>query len=439
MPRGWSQGRRTEQSEDTAARDGECPREEGIASELRPPLSDVAESSDPTRSVRTRAESIDGTSPPSSATPTSSTESAIVGGKRPSCSTEPSCGSVPSEPEAQQETSKMCGLQVCGSNLQYRRSSAGTCDECGGGVSHGEDELLCAACHRTLETPVMHLGWGVHHVLATKWVEQCRSAGAELPARVLPTFEPSPSCLCAREDCFYTAFERCRRQLFERECSPCGRISPTSDGCPAGPMCHQYQVFFSDGTWSKKTEARMVATKKVITVDSWICNHCRSDFKNAGNEGWRPTVKALVATPMDSEGLPPRGPARAVATVTRSIQESLARGDILCSEGIERSLHRALEEDECLATSSENIPSMVEKLLTDIQDGVSDVRVHEDSAASSGEDASRRFMFITVMPLQLRGIVALDRELRRKNQKIIDLRHQLREARGEVRYVSPRA
>jgi len=37
------------------------------------------------------------------------------------------------------------------------------------GVTHGIDELLCPACHRTLGTRVYHLG-EEHRLLATRWL-----------------------------------------------------------------------------------------------------------------------------------------------------------------------------------------------------------------------------------------------------------------------------
>lgn len=408
VTRAWGRRQKMEQCHD-AALDGERSRERGIASEpSRPPIYDETDAS--------------------GGAPRSSTGSVMVGDKRPRCSMSSPCGSAPCDRKRREGRRRTCGLPVCGSGLQYTRGSAGTCGDCGDGVTHGEDELLCAACHRTLGTPPLHLGNTLRRP-ATAWVEECRSTGAGLPARVLRTFRPSKSCLCQRTDCFYKAFERYRRQSAERRCTPCG-TKTTSQWQRLGPMCRQYQVFFSDGAWSKRAGARMAAAKEAITAENWICCACRGAFAHAVRKGWRPTLEALMASPCPS--LPPRGPDHAVATVTRSVQESLARGEVLCLGDIARSLRHARQENACVEMSDRTIRSMARKILTGIQGGVSDVCLDDFSGPSFGERWRTKLTYIAVMPLELDRVIALGREIRRKGQEISHLEGQLREARGEV-------
>ena len=116
-----------------------------------------------------------------------------------------------------------------------------------------------------------------------------------------------------------------------RCCVPCG-----AQWRFGGSYHQQYQVFFAESVGSKRTTKGMAATKEVITADSFICDTCHMSFHNTVGNGWRPTSKALLSSPPAI--IPPKGPARALSTVTLRVYEALIREEVVNSEDTERSL-----------------------------------------------------------------------------------------------------
>lgn len=287
---------------------------------------------------------------------------------------------------------------------------------------------MCAACHRTLGDSTKHLGKDLLP-LAKSWVEECRLPNAELPSAVVEDFEPSALCLCTRDDCFYAGLREHKREMGSRRCIPCGSQA-TSKWRKAGSLYPQYHLFFSEGGGSDNTEVHMAATKEVITAESWICNACYTSFMKHAARGWRPSLEALLATP--AETTLRQGRAQSVARTVRVVQEALARGDFVCSEDVERSLHQALTEDGLKAASTVNTRQTVREVMKGVADCVRDVEMREYQGASFGEDGRTNFIYLAVVPVHLDSVVALHRKMMKKNAEIDELKRQLREARGGV-------
>lgn len=204
----------------------------------------------------------------------------------------PSCRKGP------QSRARLCGLTICGTGVRQSMGGGGECEDCGDGITHGIDELLCSACHRTLGSRVIHLG-EKRLPLATEWIQECRASNRGLPTAILDSYQPSTACLCARADCFYRHFSVFTKSSTKPRCIPCGARS-SRGWRTAGYHYNEYQHFFSGEKGCERTESGMAATKEVITVESAICSRCYSAFKNATKKGWRPTLIGNTASPATS-------------------------------------------------------------------------------------------------------------------------------------------
>lgn len=404
------------------------------SSEARRPGCDAIDVDDAALSVPSPEESVGGTCGPASAISTTSPDRAMLPGKRLRYSTIPPCGREAPARRGERGRRRTCGLKVCGSNLQYRRGPGGTCEDCPDGPTHDDGDLLCAACHRPLGVTSKHLGENLRP-LATAWVAESRETGAGLPAPVLASFEPSESCLCSRIDCFYAGLSRHKRQITERRCTPCGTKS-ASKFRMAGSKHRLYQLFFSEGNGAKRkahkrTKTGMGVTEEAITADSWICCACLTAFTSSVARGWRPTLEVAMATPMAMSS-PEPCPSQAVAIIMRNAKESLARGELVCSEDMEQYLRGVREENGLAATSVYQNRTAVRQALRNINDECSDVFLQEFPGSAFGDDGRTRYGYLAVVPVRIEKAIACHHEVRRKNQEIGDLRRQLQEARVET-------
>lgn len=113
--------------------------------------------------------------------------------------------------------------------------------------------------------------------------------GAALPARVLAAFEPSESCLCNKQGCFYAAPQ-------DFDAFRVAEGISTGRWPRAGPRNEDHQL--SSGlNRTEVMKAGMAVTREAITASSGACPAYRTPFCDAGVGGRRP---ALEATPRGS-------------------------------------------------------------------------------------------------------------------------------------------
>lgn len=136
----------------------------------------------------------------------------------------------------------------------------------------------------------------------------------------------------------------------------------------------------------------MAATEGVITVGGWIWDTCDVSFKTHIVSGWCLSFEALVATPVKS--IPRRGPARLIARVTRAVQDAPARGDLVCSELVGRSLRQAREEDGLQATATVTTRQTLREVKQSVANCVRNVEIREYSGASLGDDGRTHLIYL---------------------------------------------
>ena len=167
----------------------------------------------------------------------------------------------------------------------------------------------------------------------------------------------------------------------------------------------------------------------MITATSEICNGCHMAFYNfTKSPGRLLTLEELLAAPAGKE--PHQGIDRANITVARHMYETLATGNMVCSEYIAVVLARERCDNKVQDVSDKNLRVLVSAMMKAVGEGVSDVYVREYRGGTIGEDGRTTFAYLFPTNMNLDVLAFTDRKLRKTHRENQELRPQLQDARG---------